>query len=71
MSRTALLVIDIQNDYFPGGKMELERAAAAAARAQSFEGREIAAVQVHGAFLGALRGVYAKIMPTEEFLTTL
>ena len=28
MSDTALLVIDVQNDYFPGGKMELERAAA-------------------------------------------
>lgn len=33
--RTALLIIDIQNDYFPGGKMELEgcvEAASAAAR---------------------------------------
>jgi nicotinamidase-related amidase len=33
--RTALLLIDIQNDYFPGGKMELEgsiQAASAAAR---------------------------------------
>ena len=33
--KTALLIIDIQNDYFPGGKMELEgsiEAAAAAAR---------------------------------------
>lgn len=33
MSDTALLVIDIQNDYFPGGRMELEGADAAAARA--------------------------------------
>lgn len=30
MTDTALLIIDIQNDYFPGGKMELHRAAAAA-----------------------------------------
>jgi len=183
MSDTALIIIDIQNDYFPGGKMELERAAAAAARArqaldkfrklklpvfhmqhlsaranatffvpgtegaeinalvkpaegetvvqknfpnsfratdlqarlekagakhlaiagmmtnmcvdasvrqafdlgytctvlsdacatrsQTFEGREILAPQVHGAFLAALRGVYAKVLPTEEFLNTL
>jgi nicotinamidase-related amidase len=31
--RTALVIIDIQNDYFPGGKMELEGADAAAAKA--------------------------------------
>jgi len=30
---TALVVIDIQNDYFPGGAMELSGAAAAAAKA--------------------------------------
>ena len=183
MAETALLIIDIQNDYFPGGKMELERAAAAAARArqaldrfrkigkpvfhmqhlsarpgatffipgtpgaeihslvspaegepvlqknfpnsfrgtdlqslldnagvkslavagmmthmcvdasvrqafdlgygctvlsdacatraQNFEGQDIAAPQVHGAFLAALRGVYAQVMPTEDFLKTL
>jgi nicotinamidase-related amidase len=29
----ALLIVDIQNDYFPGGRMELEGAEAAAARA--------------------------------------
>jgi len=33
MSDTALLIIDIQNDYFPGGAMELEGAEAAGARA--------------------------------------
>jgi nicotinamidase-related amidase len=183
MTDTALLVIDVQNDYFPGGKMELERAAAAAARVrqaldrfrkagrpvfhmqhlsarpgatffipgtegaeinslvapaageqviqknfpnafrgtglqagldaagikslaivgmmthlcvdasvrqafdlgyactvlsdacatrkQVFEEQEIPAVQVHGAFLAALRGVYAQVMPTEDFLKTL
>src|SRR5687767_13100497 len=31
--RSALLIIDIQNDYFPGGRMELEDADAAAANA--------------------------------------
>jgi nicotinamidase-related amidase len=31
--KTALLIIDIQNDYFPGGKMELERPVEAAHRA--------------------------------------
>jgi nicotinamidase-related amidase len=33
MPERALLIIDIQNDYFPGGKMELEGADAAAAKA--------------------------------------
>lgn len=33
MSDTALLVIDIQNDYFPGGRMELEGAEAAGSKA--------------------------------------
>jgi nicotinamidase-related amidase len=33
MPDTALLVIDIQNDYFPGGAMELEGADAAGAKA--------------------------------------
>ena len=35
MAERALLIIDIQNDYFPGGKMELEGADAAAAKASS------------------------------------
>lgn len=33
MADRALVIIDIQNDYFPGGKMELEGADAAAANA--------------------------------------
>src|SRR5205814_10469196 len=33
MPERALLIIDIQNDYFPSGKMELEGADAAAANA--------------------------------------
>jgi len=35
MPDTALLVIDIQNDYFPGGAMELEGADAAGAKARA------------------------------------
>jgi nicotinamidase-related amidase len=35
MADTALLIIDIQNDYFPGGAMELEGAEAAGAKAGS------------------------------------
>jgi nicotinamidase-related amidase len=35
MPDTALLVIDIQNDYFPGGAMELEGADAAGTKAAS------------------------------------
>jgi nicotinamidase-related amidase len=33
MAERALVIIDIQNDYFPGGKMELEGADSAAERA--------------------------------------
>ncbi len=33
MKNTALLIIDIQNDYFPGGKMELDKADEAANKA--------------------------------------
>jgi nicotinamidase-related amidase len=39
MSERALLIIDIQNDYFPGGGMELEGADAAAANASKALGR--------------------------------
>ena len=35
MPDTALLIIDIQNDYFPGGAMELEGAEAAGRKASS------------------------------------
>ena len=30
--KTALLIVDVQNDYFPGGKMELHNSPEAAAR---------------------------------------
>lgn len=35
MENTALLIIDLQNDYFPGGKFELEGTEAAAANART------------------------------------
>src|SRR5688500_13077549 len=50
MPDTALLVIDIQNDYFPGGAMELEGADAAGAKAaeaiRSFRDKSLPVVHV-------------------------
>jgi nicotinamidase-related amidase len=50
MSDTALLVIDIQNDYFPGGAMELEGSDAAGAKAaeaiRSFREKNLPVVHV-------------------------
>ena len=50
MPDTALLVIDIQNDYFPGGAMELEGADAAGAKAaeaiRSFREKSLPVVHV-------------------------
>ena len=50
MAERALLIIDIQNDYFPGGKMELEGADAAAAKAatalQAFRKKELPVIHV-------------------------
>lgn len=50
MADTALLVIDIQNDYFPGGAMELEGAEAAGAKAgqaiQAFRSRGLPVIHV-------------------------
>ena len=34
MKKEALLIVDIQNDYFPGGNMELDGMEEAAKRAQ-------------------------------------
>ena len=39
MADTALVIIDIQNDYFPGGAMELEGGEAAGAKAAEAVGR--------------------------------
>jgi nicotinamidase-related amidase len=44
---------------------------ACATRDQSFGGQTIPAAQVHGAFLAALNGLYAKVLPVDEILPTL
>jgi len=45
MDKTALILVDIQNDYFPGGKMTLEGIEAACANAarllQHFRGKQL------------------------------
>lgn len=41
---------------------------AAAARPQIFAGREVAAEDVHAAFMAALSGVYARVAPVAEIL---
>jgi nicotinamidase-related amidase len=50
MADTALVVIDIQNDYFPGGAMELEGAQAAGAKAgealAKFRARKLPVIHV-------------------------
>ena len=50
MADTALLIIDIQNDYFPGGTMELEGADAAGAKAgqalKSFRDKRLPIIHV-------------------------
>ena len=50
MADTALLIIDIQNDYFPGGTMELEGAGAAGAKAaaalKSFRDKNLPIVHI-------------------------
>lgn len=47
---TALLIIDIQNDYFPGGAMELEGSAEAGAQAgkllEAFRGKGLPVIHV-------------------------
>ena len=77
MPDTALVVIDIQNDYFPGGAMELEGADAAGAKAgiaiRSFRERKLPVIHVRhlsvrpGAtfFLPGTRGaeIHASVQP--------
>ena len=50
MADTALLIIDLQNDYFPGGTMELEGADAAAGKAASvlkeFRSKELPVIHI-------------------------
>src|SRR5688572_6889389 len=77
MPDTALVVIDIQNDYFPGGSMELEGAEAAGGKAgmaiKSFRDRKLPVVHIRhlsvrpGAtfFLPGTRGaeIHASVQP--------
>jgi len=77
MSDTALVIIDIQNDYFPGGAMELEGADAAGAKAgaalAAFRARKLPVIHVRhlslrpGAsfFLPGTRGaeIHASVAP--------
>ncbi|MDX1374039.1 MAG: cysteine hydrolase family protein [Burkholderiales bacterium] len=44
---------------------------ACATRDQSFGGQTIPAAQVHGAFLAALSGLYARVLPVEDVIRTL
>ena len=50
MAERALVIVDIQNDYFPGGKMELEGAEAAARNAaralEHFRAKQLPVVHV-------------------------
>jgi nicotinamidase-related amidase len=80
MAEQALLIIDIQNDYFPGGRMELEGADAAAANAARALGefRRRAAPIVHVRHLSVRSGstffipgtagaeIHERVRPTGE-----
>ena len=79
MAERALVIIDIQNDYFPGGNMQLEGADAAAANAakvlESFRKQNLPIVHVRhlstrpGAtfFLPGTKGaeIHAAVLPRE------
>jgi nicotinamidase-related amidase len=44
---------------------------ACATRDQSYGGQTIPAAQVHGAFLAALNGLYAKVLPVDQIIQSL
>jgi nicotinamidase-related amidase len=44
---------------------------ACATRDQSYGGQTIPAAQVHGAFLAALNGLYAKVVPVDEIIQSM
>ena len=80
MPDTALIVIDIQNDYFPGGAMELEGSEAAGARAgaaiRNFREKNLPVIHVRhlsvrpgsSFFLPGTRGaeIHASVTPAAE-----
>jgi hypothetical protein len=68
----ALVIGDIQNDYFPGGRCERQSfgcTVAHDARATldlEFAGATIPAAGVHGAFMDALGGGYANVVSSDD-----
>jgi nicotinamidase-related amidase len=62
MNEPALIVIDIQNDYFPGGKCELEKPLEAAAQAR----KAMDAFRAQG--LPVIHIQHASIRPGADFL---
>ena len=54
MSKTALIIVDLQNDYFPGGRWELDGSEAAAAKAaallRSFRAKGLPVVHIRHEF---------------------
>lgn len=82
MPDTALVIIDIQNDYFPGGAMEVEGAEAAGAKAgialRVFRDRKLPVIHVRHLsvrpgstfFLPGTRGaeIHASVKPSAEEL---
>lgn len=62
MKKTALIIVDIQNDYFPEGSFEQEGADAAAEKASSalavFREREMDVIHIHHESLQAEAGFF-------------
>ena len=69
---TCLVLIGLQNDYFPGGGMELVGVGAAAANARrlldELKNKTIHAPEVHAAFMAALSGSSAEVRSTKTIL---
>jgi hypothetical protein len=67
--KSALILIDMQNDYFPGGRMELVGIQdACATRNLEFAGQIISAELVHASFMAALASAYARVLDLNEFI---
>jgi hypothetical protein len=67
-SNTALILIDIQEFYFSGGKSELVNPEPATLK---YDGHEILSKDVHNSTLSTLSGTYATIIDTEDLLKKL
>ena len=63
MPRTALIIVDLQNDYFPGGKWELKDTEEAAAKAglllASFRNKALPVVHVRHQFPTLIRWLFS------------